>query len=329
MQHVLPGIHGFPMSQRPLLHTRETTQAVRAIRQLVEPFRFTWGRQTATMDVQVTGAMLERVKIFGVRHGAPVLVSSNPLQSYYIILPLQGEVVGRIQDTNYRASAGEALVFPAGARLHAHWDLDCVAMVLSIAREELEAEFRGLAAAPDRPLLPAKLLLRSGVGRSFLNILGCLCADCDLQQDGDSLPRIRQSLQQALLVSLLELNRETSSDALQIERASTRRRRAGVARAVDYLHQNAHRKVEVDELAKVAYLSLRSLQVGFLECFGMGPMSYGKRARLLKAREELLCTDRRDVNITDISARWGFACDNTFRRLYRQNFGELPSQTLN
>ena len=58
MQHVLPGIHGFPMSQRPLLRTNRTSQAVRAIHRLVEPFSFDWTRRNTSKDIQVTGAML-------------------------------------------------------------------------------------------------------------------------------------------------------------------------------------------------------------------------------------------------------------------------------
>jgi AraC-like DNA-binding protein len=328
MQHILPGIHGFPMSQRPLLRTRKTSYAVSAIHRLVEPFRFDWAGHCPSTDIQVTGAVLERVKIFGVSHGAPVLVRSSPLRSYYLILPLQGQVTGTINRATVQAAPGEALVFPTEACLHAHWHEQCVAIVLSVAKEEFDREMRGIVTPPGTPLLPPKLDLSGGAGRSFVNVLGCLCADCDLQQFGDSSPVVRQSLQQALLLSLLQMSSGSGTRTPRLEKASTRRRRAGVARAVDYLHLNPHRKVEAQELARIAYLSLRSLQIGFLECFDMGPMTYSKRLRLMKAREELKGAEPRDTNISDVSQRWGFDCGNTFSRLYRQTFGELPSCTL-
>ena len=123
------------MSQLPLVHTSTASQAVSAIHKLVEPFSFEWRGEYQDTDVHVTGAMLERVKIFGVCHGAPVLVRSSPLRSHYIVLPLQGEVTGTFHQTVLRAASGEALVFPAGGRLHAHWGERCVAIVLSIGKQ--------------------------------------------------------------------------------------------------------------------------------------------------------------------------------------------------
>ena len=316
------------MSQRRLLRTRERGRAAYVINKIAEPFNFDWERKQITGDIQVTGAELERIKIFGVSHGAPVLVRSSPLSSYCIVLPLQGKVIGKISQVEHHATSGEALVFPAGTCSHAHWDKQCIALVLSIKKEEFDVELDRVSTANDLTLLPPKLNLLEGVGRSFLNILSCLCADCDLQEDGSSAPLVSQSLQRALLVSLLQMSAESDFFNPEIERASTHRRRAGVARAVDYLQLNMHRKVDIDELSQQAYLSLRSLQMGFIECFGMGPMTYSKRLRLIKAREELKNADHRYTNVAQVAERWGFQCGNTFRRLYMRNYGELPSQTL-
>ena len=325
--HVLPGIHGFPMSQRLLLRTSKPSQAVQGIHRLVEPFSFDWARRNPGNDIQVTGALLERVKIFGVSHGAPVLVRSGPLRSYYLILPLQGEVTGTINRRTIQAAPGEILVFPADTCLHANWNDQCVAIVLSVAKEELDRELRGFVTRPGATLFPPKLDLSGGAGRSFVNVLGCLCADCDLHQFADTSPVVRQSLQQALLLSLLQMSSGSAMQPAGVENASTRRRRAGVARAVDYLHLNLHRKVDAQELARVAYLSLRSLQIGFIECFDMGPMTYAKRLRLMQARDELKAAGHDEANISAISRRWGFDSCNSFSRLYKQTFGERPSHT--
>ena len=206
----------------------------------------------------------------------------------------------------------------------------CVSIVLAIAKAELDQEVRGTSTACDWPLLWPKLDLSGGAGRSFLNVLACLCAEADLQQAGNSSPAVRRSLQQTLLLALLQVNSAAggAERTLELENASTRRRRGGVARAVDYLHSNLHRTVDAAELCRIAYLSMRSLQIGFSECFEMGPMAYSKRLRLTKAREELKHADPRYTSIADVSKHWGFECCNTFSRQYRQTFGELPSCTL-
>ena len=114
----------------------------------------------------------------------------------------------------------------------------------------------------------------------------------------------------------------------RLKQATTRRRRSGVARAVEHIEKNSHRAVGIAELSRIACLSPRSLQMGFAECFEVGPMTYSRRVRLARAREELTTADPRDVQVSDFAAHWGFPSVSAFTRHYRQNFGELPSQTL-
>jgi len=326
-QRVFPGIHGFPMSQRLLLHTRELGRAVQVIHELVEPFHFLWDRTPAHADIRVTGVVLEKLKLFGVYHGAPVLVQSGVLQSHYIVVPLQGDVVGTINSAQIRAVPGEALLYPAGTRLHAHWSEHCVALVLAIAREALiTAARRYLPADASSPALMPKLDLSTGAGRSFANLLGCLCAENDSARGGNPAPGVKAGLQDLLLTTLVCMNAHLWQP--QLDQASTRRRRTGVARAVEHIERNTHRAVGIAELSRVACLSPRSLQMGFAECFEVGPMTYSRRVRLSRAREELTTADPRNVQISDLVAHWGFPSVSAFTRHYRQNFGELPSQTL-
>lgn len=315
------------MSRRPLLHTREPIRAVQVIHELVEPFHFSWDQTPAHPDIRVTGVVLERLKLFGVYHGAPVLVHSGLLQSHYLVVPLQGDVIGTINSSRIRAVPGEALLYPAGTRLHAHWSEHCVALVMAIAREELlTAARRYLPTTASVPALMPKLDLSAGAGRSFANLLGCLCAESDRARDGNPAPGVKAGLQDLLLTSLVCMNAHLWQQRL--EHASTRRRRTGVARAVEHIERNTHRAVGIAELSRIACLSARSLQMGFAECFEVGPMTYSRRVRLARAREDLTSADPRDVQVSDIVARWGFPSVSAFTRHYRQNFGELPSQTL-
>jgi AraC-like DNA-binding protein len=324
---MIPGINGFPMSHRPLVQTREASRAVQAIHGLVEPFRFSWIHSPPRADIRVTGVQLEKLKLFGVYHGAPVQVSSGPLLSHYIVVPLQGDVHGIILGRELHAMPGEALLYPAGSCLNARWSEHCVALVLAIARGDfLAAARRQVPALDGSPALLPKLALNSGPGRSFANVLGCLCAENDSVRDGDGSPGIRAGLQDLLLASLANMNAHLWPRGF--ERASSRRRRTGVARAVEYIETHAHRAVAPAELARVACLSLRSLQIGFAECFDVGPMTYSRRLRLKRARDELARSDPRDVQLANLAERWGFSSPGAFTRQYRQSFGELPSQTL-
>jgi AraC-like DNA-binding protein len=328
MHHVVPGIREFPLSERPLLATREVARAAQMIRQAAGPFQISWEKTSPGTDIRVTGIVLGKMKIFGAYHGGvPVLVRSVPLQSNYIVIPLQGQVLGRIHSTDILAVPGEALIFSVGTCLHARWSESCVALVLCIANEEIDRVARqSMLAASGAPALKPKIDLMTGPGRSFANLLGCLCMECEIQRDEHVVPGITERLQDALLLSLVHLNGPVPSSDLQ--RVSARRRRAGIDRAVSYLRSNHHVSVAIGELSRVACLSPRSLQVGFGECFGMGPMAYSKRLRLIKAREELQTREVRTATVAAVARHWGFHCASTFIRLYRRQFGELPSRTL-
>jgi AraC-like DNA-binding protein len=58
-------------------------------------------------------------------------------------------------------------------------------------------------------------------------------------------------------------------------------------------------------------------------------MEYLRNRRLDRAREELLDAVPVDgVTVTEVAYRWGFRHLSNFAVLYRQRWGESPSETL-
>ncbi|RKF49809.1 AraC family transcriptional regulator [Paraburkholderia fungorum] len=99
-----------------------------------------------------------------------------------------------------------------------------------------------------------------------------------------------------------------------------------VSRAVDFIHAHAGEAISVEDIAKAASTSIRSLQTGFADSKGMSPMAYLKGVRLAKVREDLLATQH-DVSIAAVARRWGFSHMGLFAKAYGEAFGELPSMT--
>jgi transcriptional regulator GlxA family with amidase domain len=84
----------------------------------------------------------------------------------------------------------------------------------------------------------------------------------------------------------------------------------------------------VTELARVANMSVRSLQEGFRRHVGTAPMTYLQRVRLGRAHEALRRADPVRVTVAAVAHRWGFAHLGRFASAYRSQFGESPSETL-
>lgn len=102
---------------------------------------------------------------------------------------------------------------------------------------------------------------------------------------------------------------------------------AYLARALDFIHAHLLDEIGPVAVAQAAGCSLRNLQVLFRREYGQTITEIVRRLRLQAARARLLRADERDT-ITLVALDCGFYHLSDFARLYRREFGELPSQTL-
>ncbi|MBT1679767.1 AraC family transcriptional regulator [Curtobacterium aurantiacum] len=98
------------------------------------------------------------------------------------------------------------------------------------------------------------------------------------------------------------------------------------ARAEAFLLEHAREPITVADIAAAAGLSVRGVQAAFNRHHGITPLAYLRHIRLLLARERL----ESDPELTvGEAARWaGFGHLGRFAGAYRDEFGELPRQTL-
>ena len=99
-------------------------------------------------------------------------------------------------------------------------------------------------------------------------------------------------------------------------------------RARDYIHAHAHEKIMLKDLASYANCSYRSLQGIFGRVLGVSPMGYLQTVRLEGVRDALLNADDRQTTVAAIANQWGFVHMGRLARIYKNQFGELPSDTL-
>ncbi|WP_459712232.1 helix-turn-helix transcriptional regulator [Actinophytocola sp. KF-1] len=99
-------------------------------------------------------------------------------------------------------------------------------------------------------------------------------------------------------------------------------------RAIAFIDANADRDITAADIARAAGVSARAVQLAFRRHLGLTPMAYLRRARLDGARADLRAASPRDVTVTQVAARWGFARPSAFAAHYRATYGESPSRTL-
>ena len=101
----------------------------------------------------------------------------------------------------------------------------------------------------------------------------------------------------------------------------------GVRRALDTMDADAGRDWSLDDLARAASLSARTLQRQFQVFLGQTPLAKLRDIRFDRARRELLQAAA-GAKVMDIALRWGFPHLGRFSIEYRRRYGETPSQTI-
>jgi AraC-like DNA-binding protein/Flp pilus assembly protein TadD len=103
---------------------------------------------------------------------------------------------------------------------------------------------------------------------------------------------------------------------------------ASIVQTLDWLSTRLDEPIQLDKLAAVAGVRPRTLQLHFRAHLGTTPLGWVRRTRLARARQQLTAIENGETNITDIALANGFSQFGRFAARYRDQFGELPSQTL-
>jgi len=102
---------------------------------------------------------------------------------------------------------------------------------------------------------------------------------------------------------------------------------ADLVRALVWLRSHLSEPVQLETLAQIAGVRPRTLETHFKLFLGTTPLGWVRRARLARARQQLLNAGPQDT-VTDIALASGFNQLGRFAGVYRKNFGEHPSTTI-
>jgi AraC-like DNA-binding protein len=100
-----------------------------------------------------------------------------------------------------------------------------------------------------------------------------------------------------------------------------------VSRARDIIHDRASGAISLGALAAELGVSLRAIQIGFRQQYGLSPSAYLRARRLELARVKLLA-GHLNTTVTEVALGCGFVNLGAFAGHYSRTFGELPSRTL-
>jgi AraC-like DNA-binding protein len=274
-------------------------------------------------------ACLCDVSISFLGYGSQVQVIAPPLPDFYLFqLTLTGRVFIRASRFDVVLEPGSVFVMNPGIAYRKQWSRDAQQLMLKIPRQRLEARLR--EELDEDALRPVAFESHPGADddrrNALLRLLDYLCRDLAASQGLMAAASFRRDMENALLSAILAALPHDQSNVCG--HASSPAAPYYVRRAETYLRESISRPVSLDELARVAGVSARSLQTGFRRFRDKTPAQFSREVRLDLARQALGTTAAGERSVTKVALEFGFAHLGRFARSYLDRFGETPSATL-
>ena len=99
-------------------------------------------------------------------------------------------------------------------------------------------------------------------------------------------------------------------------------------RVVDAVEADPTRDLTLTEMARIAAVSVRTLQELYRRHLDTTPTEHLRHTRLARTYQQLQASDPTETTVGAVARRSGFIHFGRFASAYRARFGELPSATL-
>ena len=259
---------------------------------------------------------------------SPVTLLAAELDAYHVSMPTTGRLHARHAGHEVVATPSVAAVFGPGSPVYTSRDANSAELAVKIERKALEEELAGMLGHPvEGPIgLPPAMDVSVGPGHSWSRLVRVVRDELRYEESLFYQPLIAEQLRSTVLGGLLLSVPHRYHE--ELTGPATAGPPRAIRRVVDAVHDQPERAFTVTDLARLAGMSVRSLQEGFRRHVGTAPMAYLQQVRLGRAHEALRRADPTRVTVAAIAHRWGFAHLGRFASAYRNRYGESPSETL-
>jgi AraC-like DNA-binding protein len=266
-----------------------------------------------------------------VAYGGSVSIDPGCLDSFFLLqIPLQGSarIATAAREVESRPGAVASLLSPT-IPTQMTWDGDCGQLILLLDRRLVEQRAAALSGKPVGAVEFAPAIdLNQACGRELLSRTAYLVDLAEhLGPRRPLAPVAAAEWREILLGALLNGQRHSRSQAMQVfeGRAETQPQR--LRRARDCLYAHASEPLDLAQLAEVTRIGIRALQIGFRRHFGTSISQMLLDIRLAHLNARLSCA-RPGEHVTDIAYELGFTHLSRMANAYGKKFGETPSTTL-
>ncbi|CAB4719557.1 unannotated protein [freshwater metagenome] len=316
------------LREHNLFRTQNLDEAREQVARVFCPHGLTTTSADEKLDTVHNRVTLGDVTLNYLDYGADVHITPGELHSFYLIqMPLAGSAEIHSGKESIHSDSSMASIPNPLEKLDMVWHAGNPQLLVYISRITLEERLEDLIGrelqAPVR--FELGMDLTTPQARSWRTLVDTLVTDVD--RGGLTMHAgVRDQFQDLIISGLLLSQRHNYSDSIgsRVEPAAPR----SVRIAIQACEASPQEPLTVTDMARVAGVSIRSLQDGFKRYVGMSPTEYLRDVRLNRVREDLLSERAQSTSIADIAFSWGFTHLGRFAKTYHDRFGELPSETL-
>ena len=234
-------------------------------------------------------------------------------------MPTNGRAVCTLDGQESEGNATRALIISPGQALIMRLDHDSPQLIIRIEQDALERHVTRLLG---RPLPRCARGNRIAVQLVHTEVFH----RGSLLQRGQGIGPLEELIMSSLaLVQPSNYHQHLSRPSVPSQDPGRRVIRA----SLDYIEHHLSEAITLQDIARNVAMSVRAVQKRFRDELGTTPMGYLRDRRLERAREELIDAVPVDgITVTEVAYRWGFKHLSNFAVLYRQRWGESPSDTL-
>lgn len=318
-----------PLAEHGVLRSSsfdETWAFLRAKNYDIQPVRTRSLREH--FDAAIGAVYLQHLTVAFMAYGTELEISSTaPLEADYCVhLPLDGWVKIRSGRDIVQRGSGHATIVSPSNHFSASLSGDCRRLLLFVNHQALADCLAAMLGdhPKERLIFDLDTDPSQPCGRRLSHAVRYAAQEFETKDSLDGNGVVMTQFEQYFMTLLLMSQPNNYTEALH--RRDNGVRPGDVKRAIDYVHANVERAINIQDLVTVSGVPGRTLQQHFQDFVGTSPMGYIKRIRYRGAHDDLRRSDG-EHSVSEIAARWGFSHMSRFAAEYQDRFGELPSAT--
>ena len=247
--------------------------------------------------------------------------------SVYINIATEGTLLARQRGQLVQVDPNRGAVFQATGDVAMTTSDDYSCLAVKIAPGALEGALEAILGRPvTQPLALSPMIdLRTHAGAGWARLVRLLVDEAGPTGMASS-EIVAAPLREAVLHGLLQAVDHPYRDALDAPAPSFGP--AALRRVVDAVEADPTRALTLTDMARIAAVSVRTLQELYRRHLDTTPTEHLRRARLARAHQQLQTSDPTETTVSAIARHSGFVHLGRFAEAYRARYDEQPSATL-